>query len=407
MTTSARPFADQSETHLENLRHSLRSLSGIPNAQYQVVDGRVFVFEKLVHLASERIKHHRLTDLGLLINDLKTQAMVSPQEAIEVWGIVPEPYQIGRDEQGRFTIEHHTIEARLSESYPDIASLNADLQRLLMGEILDQPGDSLINGQPMQLMASYWLVSLPPQPSLPALLTQEPAPSIELHFDALNRVEYAPGLPFLSQTDFQRAKQTSQQWDSHSINARLIVNRQMGRLWEQIDRLRIDTLNQPELVLPEHAGLSYEALRATYPELGMLKGANLYHRHEAYLLEGRVVQHTAPQRENLFLIYLLAKVAGQDHMNETAESVGTWVALFLLAGHDIQQAMQAGRQAAVYDSALRDMTARIRHAIQYQRLQSSLPPLQGRPIVTMHDLLENLLASPSSPTEKQSEASPA
>ena len=77
----------------ETLKEELRKVSGVPNATYLVNDGKVFVFDKLVHPVKERQKDQPDLPLADLARSLIAEATVSAKDAVEAWGIVPVPYE--------------------------------------------------------------------------------------------------------------------------------------------------------------------------------------------------------------------------------------------------------------------------------------------------------------------------
>jgi hypothetical protein len=129
-----------------------------------VKEGRVFVFDKLLQLINEQRMHQPDLQLLDLADALTLEATVSAIEAIERWGIVPEPYEMAKTSSGDLIIRHCPFNAKLPGSYQSKRDVNDAFASLLMGVIQSGDGEFTYRGHSMTLCDPLDAAALPSRP---------------------------------------------------------------------------------------------------------------------------------------------------------------------------------------------------------------------------------------------------
>lgn len=135
----------------DNLKEDLRKIDGVPNATYLVKGRQVFVFDKLVQLVEEHRKLQPGLPLADLARNLIAEATVSADEAVDTWGVVPEPYELADHSASGLMIRHRPFNARLPGTFQSKDGARDAFANLLLGGIQSGNGDFTYRGQPMTL----------------------------------------------------------------------------------------------------------------------------------------------------------------------------------------------------------------------------------------------------------------
>ncbi|HHL3045107.1 TPA: hypothetical protein ACQ49P_005130 [Pseudomonas aeruginosa] len=364
----------------DNLKEDLRKIDGVPNATYLVKDGQVFVFDKLVQLVEE----HRKLQPGLPLADLAcsliAEATVSAKEAVEAWGIVPEPYEMTESPASGLMIRHRPFNARLPGTLQSKADIQNAFANLLLGGIQSGNGDFAYRGQPMTLCDPLDTALLPPRPVIERV--EEPE---NLGYTALRSVAYEPGFEPVSEALFDDAKEREAAWKNDSTRAARHVQDRAADIWARAATLQLETLDDPTDEVPEYGQEDFAELRPLYPELPMLSDGSLYAWFDVYQSECCYINGWTASRDDDFLFYLLGKVAGRQHEQDTAKEVGQWAAYALLRGDLLPDALAFGRAAALYDSAISRLARRIADAMRFVAEDKKASDLRGHSITTLMD----------------------
>ncbi|CAN5400961.1 hypothetical protein BH10PSE19_BH10PSE19_01730 [soil metagenome] len=133
-------FLDEASYFLGNaddgLKEELRKIEDIPNVTYLVKDGQVFVFDKLVHNVKEQHENMPTASLADLARRLLPLSNVSPKDAVETWGIVPEPYEMVPNDAGGLMIRHRPFNARLPGTFQTKYDVQEVFARSLLGPFI-------------------------------------------------------------------------------------------------------------------------------------------------------------------------------------------------------------------------------------------------------------------------------
>ena len=365
----------------DNLKEDLRKIDGVPNATHLVKDGQVFVFDKLVQLVEEHRKRQPDLPLADLARSLIAEATVSAKEAVETWGVVPEPYELAEHPASGLMIRHRPFNARLPGTFQSKDGAQDAFASLLLGGIQSGNGDFTYRGQPMTLCDPLDTALLPPRPVIQRV--EEPE---SLGYTALGHVAYESGFEPVSEALFDDAKEREAAWKNDSTRASRYAQEHVADIWARVATLQLETLDDQTDEVPEYGQEDFAELRPLYPELSMLSNGSLYAWFDVYQMECCYINGWTANRDDDFLFYLLGKVAGRQHEQDTAKEVGQWVAYALLRGDALGDALTFGRAAALYDSAISRLARRIADAMRFLAEEKKATELHGRAITTMMDM---------------------
>lgn len=374
-------FGDYFGGRNDSLKEGLRNIDGIPNASYLVKDGQVFVFDKLVQLVAEHRTLQPELPIGDLALSLITKATVSAKDAVETWGVVPEPYELVAHPASGFMIRHRPFNAFLPGAFQSKDCAQDAFANLLLGGIQPGSGDFAYRDQPMTLCDPIDTALLPPRPVIQCV--EEEADG--LCYTALGNVTYEPGFDPVSKSLFDDVKEREAEWKNDSNRAARYAQEHVADIWVRAETLQLETLNDPAHEVPEYGQEDFAELRQLYPELSMLSDGTLYAWFDEYQSVCCYVNGWTANRDNGFLFYLLGNVAICQHEQDT-EKVGKWVAYALLRGDALDDALAFGRAADLYDSAISRLAQRIADAIRFLVENKKATGLHGRTITTMTDM---------------------
>lgn len=364
----------------DNLKEDLRKIDGVPNATYLVKDGQVFVFDKLVQLVEEHRTLQPDLPLADLARGLIAEATVSAKEAVERWGIIPEPYEMAEHPASGLMIRHRPFNARLPGVFQSKDDAQDAFVSLLLRGIQSGSGDFAYRGQPMTLCDPLDTALLPPRPVIQRV--EEPE---SLGYTALRSVAYEPGFAPVSEALFDDVKERDAAWKNDSARSTRYAQEHAADLWARAATFRLDTLDDPTDEVPAHGQEDFAELRPLYPELTMLSDGSLYAWFDVYQSECCYINGWTASRDDDFLFYLLGKVAGRQHEQDTAKNVGQWAAYALLRNDSLDAALAFGRAAALYDSAISRLARRIADAVRFVVEDKKATDLRGYPITTLMD----------------------
>lgn len=364
----------------EGVKEELRVIDGVPNASYLVKDGRVFVFDKLVQLVKENRMRQPELPLADLARSLIADATVTAKEAVEAWGVVPEPYEMVEHPANGLMIRHRPFNARLPGVFESKADVQEAFARLLVGGVHPGSGDFVYKGQRMTLCDPIDMSLLPPRPAFHHL--EGPDCS---GYAALGNVAYESGFEPVSEALFDDAKAREAAWKCDAAQAARYANAHVADLWSRTATLQLAVLNDSNYEVPEYGQDDMAKLRLLYPELSMLSDGALYAWFDEYQTEVFFINGWTACREEAFLFYLLGKLAGHQHEQDAAIEAGKWAGYAVLRGDAPSEAFAFGRAAVLYSSAISRMARWIADAMQFVAEDRKATALQGAAITTMTD----------------------
>lgn len=364
----------------DSLKEELRKIEGVPNATYLVKAGQVFVFDKLVKLVNEHQKRQSDVPLADLAGSLIAEATVSAKEAVETWDIVPEPYEMVENPASSLIIRHRPFNARLPGIFQSKREVQDAFASLLLGSIQSGNGDFAYRGQPMTLCDPLDTHLLPLQPAIQHVEDPE-----QLGYAALRSITYESGFKPVSEALFDDVKEREATWKSDSTRAARYAQAHVADIWARTGTLRLETLDDPTDEVPEYGQEDFAELRPLYPELSMLSDGSLYAWFNVYQSECCYINGWTANRDDDFLFYLIGKVAGRQHEQDTAKGVGQWTAHALLRGDSLDNALAFGRAAALYDSAISRLARRIADAMRFVAEDKKASDLRGPTVTTVMD----------------------
>jgi hypothetical protein len=335
------------------------------------------VFNKLVQLVEEHRTLQPELPLGDLARSLIAEATVSAKEAVEAWGVVPEPYEMAENPASGLMIRHRP----LPETFQSKHGAQDAFASLLLGCIQSGNGDFAYRGQPMTLCDPLDTALLPPRPVIQRVEELE-----SLGYTALGHVAYEPGFEPVCEALFDDAKEREAAWKNDSTRAARYAQEHVADIWARAMTLQLETLDDPTDEVPEYGQEDFAELRPLYPELSMLSDGSLYAWFDVYQSECCYINGWTASRDDDFLFYLLGKVAGRQYEQDAAKEFGQWVAYALLRGDALDTAIAFGRAAALYDTAISRLARRIADAMWFLTEDKKATEPHGRAITTMIDM---------------------
>lgn len=373
-------FGDYFGGHNDGLRRALRAIDGVPDASYLVGDTGVFVFDKLLKLVEDSQNQSPATPLAELAISLIAQAVVPASEAVAVWGVVPEHYELATAGSGGFAIRHRHFHALLPGEFKNRDATYPALTNLLLGSTYGAGGDFTYKGQPLSHCAPLGVDHLPQRPKIdhgPAT-TQSQDP-------ALDSVSFVEGFPPVSERVFNDVKNARHAWLTDCVHVTSYLQEHLHELWAQASSLGLEALNDRSNHVPDYAKEDASALRAFYPELDILTDGSLYALYDSYQEDCNYMAGWTAVRDDGFLYYLLSRMTGSGGQPADKES-GGWIAYALLRGQAMQEALSFGRAATWYDIALAKQAGQIADAMRYLQLEQVRTERHGAPILTFTDM---------------------
>lgn len=363
--------------HDDGLKRTLRDIEGVPNATYIVKDGRVFVFNKLVELVKERCSSITDQSLSAQARTLVPEATVSAKEAVVTWGIVPEPYEMVRQDDNALKIRDGAFNAWLPGTFQTQEEVLDAFASLLTGGILSGEGDFTYRGQPMLLCDPLDTSLLPPHPIMEHI--EDPN---GWFYSALENVEHESGFPPITKTLFDDVKARATEWKKSISQASRHAQDHASDIWRRAAILKLETLDDPAEEAPEYGKEYLAELRSLYPELSMLSDGSLYEWFDLYQMDCCFSNGWTANRDDGFLFYLLGSVADINYKEDRAMKAGEWVAYALLRGDSLHQAISFAKSASLYDFAISKLARRIADAMRFLAADNKINMVRHGPEVT-------------------------
>lgn len=364
------------------LRERLREVNGVPNARYQVKDGQVFVFEKLVTLMGDR--HRDCQDdseFAALALSLAPQAVVSAQEAVEQCGVELRSYELVDVDQG-VIVRHRELDSRLPEIYADKKAAQMALAGILLGEIQPGEGDFVYGGQPMVLCSPFALDNVPPLPLINGLSAASKEP-----YKILREIGYLDGFSQITKDFFDQVKGMESCWRDASASIKQHAWRQLSELWLRATDFEFERFNDPADGAPDRDETEKAEIRRLYPELSMLSIGSLYGHLDSYMVHVGYENDWTPVREDAFIVFLLGRLASRTTHCEEAMLAGQWMAGALLRADTMEDAIKIGRAARDHGEAVVKLARRIASVMTFLAADGPNYEQRGNVVSTLSDML--------------------
>ncbi len=371
----------------DGLKEKLRKIEGIPNASYLVKDNRVFVFDKLVSEVKKSLDDKELNEsLPELALSLISLSTVSPEEAIEHWHIMPEPYKLEKDDScDDFLIRHRPFNAIIPGLFHEEKEANKALSALLVGSILKGDGDFVYHGQSMKLCEPLNTAILPPRPIIHNVPETGDSKIFEYTYTRLGGSKFIEGFEPISESLFDEVKNLEMSWAKTNSYASQCSCNHVEIIWKRVHELSFETLNNPKDAVPDYGQEEIVELRSIYPELSMLTDGSLYEHFDSYQMDCCYIRGWTANRDDSFLFYLLGKLVIKACESIDAEEVGTMLAYSLLNGDSLNEGLEFSYSWYQYNSVIKCLASRVANAMQFLEKERKQGNLQGNEITTMMD----------------------
>jgi hypothetical protein len=253
--------------------------------------------------------------------------------------------------------------------YQDQAAASSALAQLLSGALIEGPGDFRVRGQAMTLEAPLSLDQLPPLPTLDLPAANGSTSIKDLTFQS----GFAPVTPQFH-CDLKAAQE---RWVSLQEAVRDVVGTGTAALWRRVESVEWPT--QMDDNPSDHAAAALASLRRLYPELHAFSDAQLCCQFEAFQLVCWDDYLWDANRDDEFLLFLLAQAQSADDAGWTRGDGlsilenGRWIGAALLQGKTMEQALAIAHDAQAYGRAFHQLLWRVRTAMEFlQRVPTGL-----------------------------------
>lgn len=364
------------------LREALRDIEGIPNAKYLVRSGRVFVFEKLVRLVSEKGGQPKDANLADLARSLIDEATGSAEEAVSKWSIIPEPYEVEAVADGEFAIRHKPFNAFVSEVFSSREATQGALVKLLLGEIVHGERSTFIyRGQPMTLPKRIDGLSLAMLPTFGQTNESGQEPWV-----GLANVEWMPGFEPINEYRFLRAREAERAWKRACAEIEWGATRRVQEVWSEVTAFDLKRLNTEDIEPWYNDNEVIASLRLLYPELGDLAGDVLHMSFANYQTECWNARSWEPSRDEEFVFYLLGRLVDPNGNDYYSIALGKWMAWAWFHGHSVDGAMQFAATVRYCSKTAYEIANWTRDVMLFLAKDAEADDLRGDKIRTMGDL---------------------
>jgi hypothetical protein len=363
------------------LKEQLRNIVGIPNATYQVIDGKVFIFDKLVKLVKKQQALEPSLPLSELAYSSLLEATVTANEAVTDWNIIPVPYELAPYSLNGFMIRHKPFNAMLPIVFKTEKDAQEVLAKLILESVPFDNGEFNYRGQALSLCEPLNLSDLPSRPDI-----QIDYPSEVHYFSSFNGLNYEVGFDPVPEALFNEIKALETSWKLDLESVEQYVQEHAADVWALTHMLNLEALDDPTDQVPDYQQDEFSALRILYPEFPMLSAGSLFAWFDKYQSDCCYTNGWTANRDDGFLLYLIGKIAGLQYEQNVAIDVGKWVSYSLLRGESLYAALQFGNEAFLYNTSILKLAYSITDAIRFVADDKKKIQRQGPSISTMSDL---------------------
>ncbi|EPL6275068.1 hypothetical protein N6147_001714 [Proteus mirabilis] len=366
----------------DSLRKILRAIDGIPNVQYLVKDGKVFVFEKLVSLMLSEKSTEPQKALELL-----AQAYVTPMQAVTDWKIVPYPFEVIGN--GNYWVLHHTkFDAVIPKKFDTVGQVQEAMAELLLGRSITPDACELMEPNLFYFEKQVYksIVSLADIPSDPlAEWDDMTADSVEM----LSVEQYIPGHPLLTEIVFTGISEVSGKWQG-KLEWMHCAAEHDDEAISSISFLPLERLNADYATtwVPEEDDKQViAALREYYPELSGINDAALYFLYDEFQMACNQVSGAEPIRDIDFLFYATGAALGVDDDGPAVRDAGKIAVYLLSEGESVETLSQKMTAFVSRDKSLRQLALWRWNVSKFLEIVAQTPKGAGQPIAVFSDLM--------------------
>jgi hypothetical protein len=367
----------------DSLRELLREIEGIPNAKYQVRGDRVFVFEKLVKLVDAVGMKNSAPDLPAIAKKLANESIVSPQDAVTRWSIVPAPYEFTEIAGGGAVIRHVPFNANVPGQFESKEAAQSTLVSLLMGQIVDGDGEFEYRGQPLRLHGEP--LNFDGFTMAPPVVSEIGKP--RKMWCRLDRIEWRPGFFPVPESLFAKAREIEASWKQACASMEDVADQRAEEVWAAVDGLDLARLNDPEDTVPDYGLEQVDGLRSCYPELVMLSDGALWSTYDTYQEERWSMSSWDPNRDREFIFFLIGRLTDPRGQAYAATDLGQWTAYHWLLGNALNESAEFAKQVRYHNAEADRIASRIADAMRFLEEESKAIDLRGPKIHTFGDTM--------------------
>jgi hypothetical protein len=379
MNASTTPFLvifDECGTYFNDgdadLKWKLRAIEGIPNATYQVVGKKVFVFDKLVELVKKQQELETSRPLSDLAHSLLPEATLTAVAAVTEWGLTPEPYKLAEHPTNGIMIRHEPFNAILPTYFKTKKAAEEVLANLFLESVPFDNGDFSYRGQSLSLCEPLNTNVLPPKPDI-----QITYPAEVNFFSSLSGLKFEAGFDPVPETLFNEVKALEASWKHDIARAEQYAQEHAGGIRNFVHMLNLEVLNDATDQVPDYGQDELPMLRMRFPELSALSDGSLY----CWFSKGQI--DCTANCDDDFIFFMIGNIAGLHYEQTDARDVGKWVSYALLRGDSPNRALQFGNEAYLYHKSITNLAYLIAKAIRFLATDKKTLSGYGPPVTTV------------------------
>lgn len=186
----------------------------------------------------------------------------------------------------------------------------------------------------------------------------------------LQKIQFQEGFDPIPKKVFEKVKNLEDEWARQVSYVQEEVVEYLTFLWTKIPSL-IEHLDSQKRTLDDEQKEQEEKLRTFYPELDSLPDGSLFYLFEAYCEAEFFTNSWSAYQDPRFVFFVLGKIAQKKAQNKGHLSngrslyIGEWTAHFMIHSVEMQEALNLGICAALYDIELYKLSWRISRAFQF------------------------------------------
>lgn len=370
----------------DRLRQMLCSTEGIPNVQYLVKNGKVFVFEKLVSLMQNEKSNEPEKARELL-----PLAWLTPMQAVMDWEVVPYPFEVhGTSNSNSWHLYHPKLDAIIPKKFDTWDQVNEALVILLLGYSVPPDPTELMSNN-LFYYEQQAFKSLTDLDVIPA----DPLAQWDDMTDGINEIlpvsQYRPGHPLLTEMIFSEIGSISDQWKG-KLEWMYCWVKNNDLAISKITTLPLNKVNEGYGSFGpwnqnEDDKRSIATLRGSYPELNELNDLALYLLFHDFKVSCNNRRGAGAGRDIDFLFYAVGAALEVKDYGTIICDAGK-VALYLITEEvDSDKIAMMISEYVVRDKAIRQLSFWRWHISQFLENVSKTEKGCGPAIVAFPDLM--------------------
>lgn len=347
----------------------------------KIKNGLIFAPKKLELLLQERRELDEASDAPSMLQ-LMQSCWVSPLEAVQDWGVMPQGVEISESVFGEGFI---LIQTDFKCLYPGVYATREEAQqaaaKLLMGRIIEGSGDFVYRGQAYTQMKALDSATLSWPTSIPRVNT----PEKEGAQCSLERIGFKSGFALLNEQDFEHLALLQKDWETTRTAIRKHILQNERNLKGAFDMLAQRDGNT-------HSASKPSSLTVLYPELTAWPALRV-HRFVHEYCEHVSSTHPKKVRDFDLLAYVAGNLIAATHLNSL--TVGYAFLYAWLNAGSYARCAEIAQEVGLFESRLMEEVSRVEKILARLERDELTLGEQGK-LIALHNALRIAFNSGSS-----------